>query len=88
MANVTRREVLTKAMSLADVFSTEEMEVLNKMLKALDNKSSKPTKASLENIKVRNEILALITCKRPRLIDISIPINNRIISVVITIINK
>ena len=62
----TRREVITKAMTLVGVFSTEEMEVFNKMLKALDNKSSKPTKASLENIKVRNEILAFIADGRAR----------------------
>ena len=57
----TRREVITKAMLLVDVFSAEEMEVFEKMLKTLDKKSSKPSKASLENIKVRNEILGYLT---------------------------
>ena len=56
MANVTRRDVLTKAKGL-DVFTPEEKEVLDKMLKSLDRKSTGPSKETLANIGVKNQIL-------------------------------
>ena len=65
MADVTRRTVLTKALGLGD-FTAEEREVLKKMLNSLDKKSSKPTKAQVENVGIKNDILALIADGHPR----------------------
>ena len=62
---MTRREVLTKAVAL-DVFNDEEKAVLQKMIDGLDKKSSKPTKAQLENVGIKNEILAVIADGRAR----------------------
>lgn len=45
---MTKREVFTKAMALFEEGS-EEREVLAKAIAQLDKKSSKPTKAQLEN---------------------------------------
>lgn len=59
MADVTRRTVLTKAVEM-DAFTEAEKDVLRKMLVALDKKSSKPTKAQLENVGIKNDILAVI----------------------------
>lgn len=56
---ITKKEVLTKAVGL-EVFSEEEREVLQKMIKSLENKSSKPTKAQKENEGIKAEILAFI----------------------------
>lgn len=56
---MTKRDVLTKAVAL-DVFTDEEKAVLQKMIDGLDRKSSKPTKAQLENVGIKNDILALI----------------------------
>ena len=63
---MTKREVLTKVVSLEDVFTAEEREVAQKMIDQLDKKSSKPTKAQLENIGIKNEILAVIADGRAR----------------------
>lgn len=56
MANVTRRDVLNKVLGL-DGFTPEEREVLEKMLKALDKKSTGPSKVTIANIGVKNQIL-------------------------------
>lgn len=56
---ITKKEVLTKAVGL-EVFSEEEREVLQKMIKSLENKSSKPTRAQKENEGIKAEILAFI----------------------------
>lgn len=66
MANVTRRTVITKALATEGIFTNEELEVFAKMLKGLDNKTAKVNKTTLENIGVRNEILALIADGRAR----------------------
>lgn len=57
---MTKRDVLTKVVALEDVFTAEEREVAQKMIAQLDKKSSKPTKAQLENIGIKNDILAVI----------------------------
>lgn len=63
---ITRKEVITKAMGF-EGWSDEEIEVWEKMLKSLDRKSSgKPTKAQIENIQVKNDILALIVGDEPK----------------------
>lgn len=67
MANVTRRDVLTKAKEL-DVFSAEEREVLDKMLKSLDKKSTGPSKATIANIGVKNQILEVADGKTAKAI--------------------
>jgi predicted HTH transcriptional regulator len=56
---MTKRDVLTKAVAL-DVFTDEEKVVIQKMIDGLDRKSSKPTKAQVENIGIKNDILAVI----------------------------
>lgn len=67
MANVTRKDVVTKALGLDGVWTDEEVEVLRKILKSLDRKSTgKPSKAVIANIGVKNEILALIADGRAR----------------------
>ena len=63
---MTKRDFLTKAVSLVDVFTSEEIEVAQKMLDGLNKKSSKPTKAQLENVGIKNDILALIADGHPR----------------------
>jgi DNA-binding CsgD family transcriptional regulator len=62
---MTKRDVLTKAVAL-DVFTDEEKEVLQKMIDGLNRKSSKPTKAQIENLGIKNDILALIADGYPR----------------------
>ena len=62
---MTKREVLTKAVA-QDVFTEDEKAVLQKMIDALDKKSSKPTKAQVENMGIKNDILALIADGYPR----------------------
>lgn len=62
---MTKREVLTKAVAL-DVFTEDEKAVLQKMIDGLDRKSSKPTKAQIENIGIKNDILAVIADGRAR----------------------
>ena len=57
---MTTREVLTKAVAMVDVFSAEEIEVLDKMIKALDKKSSKPTKNQIANEGLKADILAIL----------------------------
>ena len=63
---MTKRDVLTKVVSLVDVFTDEEREVAQKMIDQLDKKSSKPTKAQLENVKIKNDILAVLADGRAR----------------------
>lgn len=63
----TRKEVITKAMELVDVWTDEEVEVLGKILKSLDRKpTGKPSKAVVANIGVKNDILAVIADGRAR----------------------
>lgn len=63
---MTKRDVLTKVVSLVDVFTDDEREVAQKMIDQLDKKSSKPTKAQLENVKIKNDILAVLADGRAR----------------------
>ena len=57
----TRKEVVAKAMGLENVWTDEELEVLGKIAKSLDRKSTgKPSKAVIANLGVKNDILALI----------------------------
>jgi predicted Rossmann fold nucleotide-binding protein DprA/Smf involved in DNA uptake len=63
---MTKRDVLTKVVALEDVFTVEEREVAQKMIDGLDRKSSKPTKAQIENLKIKNEILAYLADGRKR----------------------
>lgn len=56
---MTKREVFTKAMEMFTEGS-EEREVMEKAIKALDKKSSKPTKAQIENEGIKAEIKAYI----------------------------
>lgn len=57
---MTKREMLTKVMELEGC--TDEMrEVATKMIEALDKKSSKPTKAQIENEGIKTEILAVLS---------------------------
>lgn len=56
---MTKREFLTKTMELEGC--TDEMrEVATKMIEALDKKSSKPTKAQIENEGIKTEIKAVL----------------------------
>lgn len=57
---MTKREVLTKVVALVDVFTDEEREVAQKMIDQLDKKSSKPTKAQLENEDIKAEMLNIL----------------------------
>lgn len=57
---MTKREVLTKAIATDGIFTDEEKAVLQKMVDGLDRKSSKPTKAQVENLGIKNDILAII----------------------------
>ena len=52
---MTKREVFAKAMEMFNEGS-EEREVMAKAIAQLDKKSSKPTKAQLENEKFKVEI--------------------------------
>lgn len=67
MANVTRKDVIGKAIGLVDVWTDEELEVLRKIEKSLDRKGTgKPSKATVANIGVKNDILALVADGRAR----------------------
>lgn len=57
---MTKREVLTKAIATDGVFTDEEKAVFQKMIDGLDRKSSKPTKAQIENLGIKNDILAIL----------------------------
>lgn len=57
---MTKREVLTKAVAMVDVFSAGEIEVFEKMIKSLDKKSSKPTKNQVANEGLKADILAIL----------------------------
>lgn len=57
---MTKRDVLTKAIATEGVFTDEEKAVFQKMIDGLDRKSSKPTKAQIENLGIKNDILAVI----------------------------
>ena len=57
---MTKREVITKAIATDGIFTDEEKEVFQKMLDQLDKKSSKPTKAQIENEGIKAEILEVI----------------------------
>ena len=59
----TRKEVFTKAMSLTDVFSAEEIEVFKKVIASLDKRSSKPTKAQIANEAIKAEIREVLTAE-------------------------
>ena len=52
---MTKREVYTKAMEMF-AEGSEEREVMVKAIAQLDKKSSKPTKAQVENEKIKAEI--------------------------------
>lgn len=56
---MTKREVFTKAMEMFEEGS-EEREVLAKAIAQLDKKSSKPTKAQVENEGIKAEIEAYV----------------------------
>ena len=62
MANgITRKDVIAKAMAVVDYWSDEELEVLEKIVKSFDRKSTgKPSKTTIENVKVKNEILVAL----------------------------
>jgi len=63
----TRKEVITKALNIADVWTDEEVEVLDKILKSLNRKpTGKPSKAVVANIGVKNEILAVVADGKAR----------------------
>ena len=59
---MTKREVFTKAMEMF-AEGSEEREVMEKAIDQLDRKSSKPTKAQLENEKIKVEIAEYLTGK-------------------------
>lgn len=56
MANITKREVITKAIATEGIFTDEEIAVFKKMIDQLDKKSSKPTKAQKENEEIKAQI--------------------------------
>ena len=66
MANITKREVLTKAIATEGIFTEDEIAVLKNMIDKLDAKSTKPTKAQKENVGIKNEILVLLADGRAR----------------------
>lgn len=70
MANttITRKSVLNKVLDNGSFLSTEEIEIVKKMISSLDRKSSssKPSKTVIENLSVKNDILALIADGRAR----------------------
>lgn len=57
---MTKREVFTKAMEMF-AEGSEEREVMAKAIAQLDKKSSKPTKAQIENEKIKAEIAEVVT---------------------------
>ena len=63
---MTKREVLTKVVALVDVFTDEEREVAQKMIDQLDKKSSKPTKAQVENEGVKVDIMNVLADGKAR----------------------
>jgi predicted HTH transcriptional regulator len=90
MANttITRKSVLNKVLDNSSFLSTEEIEIVKKMISSLDRKSSssKLSKTVIENFSVKNDILALIADGRARTakeiadaLDISV---NRVASLV------
>lgn len=60
MANITKREVITKAIATEGIFTDEEIAVFKKMIDQLDKKSSKPTKAQKENEEIKAQIAEFI----------------------------
>ena len=65
MANITKREVITKAIATEGIFTDEEIAVFKKMIDQLDKKSSKPTKAQKENEAIKVEIVNFLVGKEP-----------------------
>ena len=66
MADVTRKTVVAKALGLEDVWTDEELEVLEKMKVALEKKSSKPKKNEAEIEGLKADILAFLADGRGR----------------------
>lgn len=65
-AKVTRKDVIGKALGL-DIWTDDEREVLQKIEKSLERKGTgKPSKATLENIGVKNDILEVLADGRAR----------------------
>lgn len=62
---ITRKTVVAKALTL-DVWTDEEIEVLNKMKSSLEKKSSKPKKATEEQNALMADILAYLADGRGR----------------------
>lgn len=60
MANITKREVITKAIATEGIFTDEEIAVFKKMIEQLDKKSSKPTKAQKENEEIKAQIAEFV----------------------------
>ena len=60
MANITKREVITKAIATEGIFTEEEIAVFEKMIEQLDKKSSKPTKAQKENEEIKAQIAEFV----------------------------
>ncbi len=60
MANITKKEVITKAIATEGIFTDEEIAVFKKMIDQLDKKSSKPTKAQKENEEIKAQIAEFI----------------------------
>jgi DNA-binding CsgD family transcriptional regulator len=56
---MTKKEVLTKAIAM-NGFTAEEKEVLQRMIDGLVKKSSKPTKAQIENEGYKADIVAIL----------------------------
>lgn len=56
---MTKRDVFVEA---RDMFAegSEQRAIMDKAIAQLDKKSSKPTKAQIENLGIKNEILAVI----------------------------
>lgn len=65
MANITKREVITKAIATEGIFTDEEIAVFEKMIEQLDKKSSKPTKAQKENEVFKAQIAEFMVGKEP-----------------------
>ena len=53
---MTKRDVLTKVVN-GVALDAEEIAIVQKMIDSLDRKSSKPTKAQIANVGIKNEIL-------------------------------
>lgn len=56
---MTKREVLTKVVN-GVALDADEIAIVQKMIDGLDKKSSKPSKAQIANVGVKNDILAII----------------------------